>query len=237
MNLILFVFQVKTLAKLVHLHTPQTGAYEITNPCANSDETSQLILARCDVETDGGGWTVILRRRRNEPSTSFHRGWDDYENGFGDPNHEYWIGLRNIHCLTMRDNVDLMIDLRQDDGNGMTWIYSHFKVAGSDDHYRLDIAGGIGPSDGYDVMAHLNGSQFTTRDSDHDRVTGNCAQRTTYGSAWWHTNCYYVQLTGPPSTGVYWYKGTGTVTSTSSYTYYNNVEMKIRPKSCNGECP
>ena len=27
------------------------------------------------------------------------------------PNHEYWIGLRNIHCLTLHDNVDLRTDL------------------------------------------------------------------------------------------------------------------------------
>ena len=193
---------------------------------------------RCDMETDGGGWTVILRRRRNDPRTSFNRGWDDYENGFGDPNHEYWIGLRNIHCLTLRDNVDLMIDLRNADGNGMTWIYNHFKVAGSNDKYRISIAGGVGPSDGYDAMVHINGSQFTTRDSDQDQSTTNCAQRRSYGGGWWHSNCYYAQLTGPHNLGLYWYKGSGTVASTSSsyYHYYVNAEMKIRPQSCNREC-
>ena len=38
------------------------------------------------------------------------------------------------------------------------WIYNHFKVAGSDDHYRIDIGGGIGQPDNHDAMAHLNGS-------------------------------------------------------------------------------
>ena len=177
---------------------------------------------RCDMETDGGGWTVILRRRNHGPQTDFNRGWDDYENGFGDPHHEYWIGLRNIHCLTLRDNVDLMIDLRHTDGNGMTWIYNHFKVAGSDDHYRINIGEGIGPSDGYDAMAALNGSQFTTRDSDHDRSSSNCAQRSSYGGAWWHSNCYYAQLTGPRSNGIYWYKGTGSVFNSNTYLVGSN---------------
>ena len=71
------------------------------------------------METDGGGWTVILRRRQHGPHTDFNRGWDDYENGFGDPHHEYWLWTEKH---TLRDNVDLMIDLRYTDGNGGSTI-------------------------------------------------------------------------------------------------------------------
>ena len=234
------ILQAQTLSKLALLHSPQTAIYEITNPCVHIDKKFQLVKARCDMETDGGGWTVILRRRRHGPHAHFNKGWNDYEKGFGDPRNEYWIGLRNIHCLTQRDNVDLLIDLRFADGNGMIWIYNHFKVAGSDDNYRISIGGGIGPSGAFDAMFHLNGSQFTTRDSDHDLSSTNCALRViygvTYGGGWWHSNCYYAQLTGPHNYGLYWYKGSGTVTLTSSYSYYVNAEMKIRPKSCNKEC-
>ena len=200
------------------------------------------MLTRCDMETDGGGWTVILRRRKHESRTTFNRVWSDYEKGFGDLNHEFWIGLRNLHCLTLRDNVDLLIDLRHSDGNGMTWMYSHFKIAGADDYYRISISGGAGPEDGFDAMAQINGSQFSTRDNDHDRSSSNCAQRI-YAGGWWHSNCYFVQLTGTHSNGIYWYKGKGgwtswsSTTSPSYYTHYENVEMKIRPQSCKSECP
>ena len=81
---ILNSMQAQTLSKLVLLHTPQTGVYETTNPCAHIDERSYLIQTRCDMETDGGGWTVILRRQRYVPGTDFRRGWEDYENGFGE---------------------------------------------------------------------------------------------------------------------------------------------------------
>ena len=31
---------------------------------------------------------------------NFERGWTDYVNGFGDPNENYWIGLKKMHELT-----------------------------------------------------------------------------------------------------------------------------------------
>lgn len=234
----LVTLQVQALAKLVQVHTPQTGVYEITDPCKSDQQITQFIQARCDVGRDGGGWTVILRRKQNGPRTSFNRDWDDYENGFGDPNNEFWIGLRNIHCLTRRDDVDLIIDLRDNNGNGMAWFYDHFEVAGSNENYRLTIGKGVGPPNGYDAMAHLNHSQFTTRNSDNDLSSSNCA-RNTGGGGWWHTNCGYVQLTGTYSTYTFWYKGSGSVsqtTSSSYYYHYQNVEMKIRPKTCKNEC-
>ena len=58
---------------------------------------------------------------------------------------EFWLGLRNIHCIATRDDVDLMIDLRQADGNGMTWIYHTFKAGGSSQKYGLHIGEAEGP--------------------------------------------------------------------------------------------
>ena len=107
---------------------------------------------------------------------NFARSWDDYENGFGDLNTEFWLGLRNIHCLTTRDDVDMIIDLRQADGNGMTWIYHKFKVDGSNQKYRLLVGEADGPSNGNDAMTPHSGMFFSTYDNDNDiHTTLNCA--------------------------------------------------------------
>lgn len=196
----------------------------------------------CDMDTEGGGWVVILKRKRTVVAhVGFHRTWDLYENGFGSLNTEFWLGLRNIHCLTTRYDVDLMIDLRDNNGNGMTWTYSTFKVSGSDDKYRLQIGGAVGPPGGYDAMAYHNGKQFSTYNSDNDQNSRtNCASERQGG--WWHgTSCFVTGalLTGPHTDAsrwnrLLWYLGQGT--DIGCYKYYHNVEMKIRPKSCAGVC-
>ena len=48
-----------------------------------------------------------------------------------------------------------MIDLRQADGNGMTWIYHKFKVDGSNQKYRLHTGEAEGPPNGHDAMATI----------------------------------------------------------------------------------
>ena len=185
------------------------------------------------MDTDGGGWTVILRRRRGViQNVNFTRNWDDYENGFGDLNTEFWLGLRNIHCLTTRDEVDLMIDLRKADGNGMTWIYHTFKVNGSNDRYRLHIGDGEGPLNGNDAMAFHNGKVFSTYDNDN---VHNCAAYCKGG--WWFEHCYTSFLTGPHTDSqvwqrLLWHDGETSHPPTSNFDYYHDVDMKIRPKTC-----
>ena len=136
--------QAKMAGKLANLYSSSTGLYDVINVCSSdeddedSDSVQQPMRVMCDMDTDGGGWTVIMIRKRSVFSNvNFNRKWDDYENGFGNLNTEFWLGLRNIHCLTTRDDVDLIIDLRENNGNGMTWIYHLFKVNGSNDKYRL----------------------------------------------------------------------------------------------------
>ena len=185
------------------------------------------------MDSDGGGWLVIMKRKRNAMDMNFNRLWDQYENGFGTLNSEFWLGLRNIHCLTTRGEVDLMIDLRQADGNGMTWIYRNFKVNGSNDKYRLQVGESEGPPGANDAMFYHNGQQFTTRDSDNDLNVVNCAFR--HRAGWWYNpECL---SNGALLTGYHvdnyrvdqlqWYLG-----RREGYKYYQNVEMKVRPKSC-----
>ena len=248
MQLKCFNIQAQAAGKLAHLFNSASGIYDLINVCSSEEDDEEdgeslqpPMRVMCDMDTEGGGWTVILRRKRSALNNiNFHRSWDDYENGFGNLNTEFWIGLRNMHCLTTRDDVDLMIDLRENNGNGMTWIYHNFKVNGSNDKYRLQIGDAEGPPGGYDAMAPHNGKKFTTYDSDNTDYSGNCVA--VYPVGWWHgPHCHNTAalLTGPHTDVVQWYRlvwysGQGSVAG--SYKYYHNVEMKICPKSCAAIC-
>ena len=56
----------------------------------------------------------------------FNRGWSDYEEDFGDLESELWYGLKNIHCLTDRESVELRLDLEDESGNKVTRTYQEF---------------------------------------------------------------------------------------------------------------
>nr|KAG5695458.1 hypothetical protein BaRGS_011300 [Batillaria attramentaria] len=100
------------------------------------------IRVYCDNDTAGGGWTVIQRRING--SVDFYRGWEDYENGFGDVTGEFWLGLLNIHRLTSSKNYTLRVDLEDFDGKTAYTEYSNFRISGPDQKYRLSIGGSRG---------------------------------------------------------------------------------------------
>lgn len=54
----------------------------------------------CDMETDGGGWTVIQRRKIG--LISFSQSWKQYKEGFGSPQGDFWLGNEHIHRLSRR---------------------------------------------------------------------------------------------------------------------------------------
>ncbi|CAB4021381.1 Hypothetical predicted protein [Paramuricea clavata] len=79
------------------------GVYTI-----NPDDLGSFHV-RCDMQTDGGGWTVF--QRRQDASVDFYRGWQDYKNSFGDLNGNFWLGLDRIHRLTKSGQNILRVDL------------------------------------------------------------------------------------------------------------------------------
>ena len=66
----------------------ESGVYRIQPMGLPSREVT------CDQSTDGGGWTVIIARKKVPRHISFNRTWPDYEKGFGEPSREYWIGKK-----------------------------------------------------------------------------------------------------------------------------------------------
>lgn len=55
------------------------------------------------METDGGGWTVIQRRKVG--LISFSRDWKHYKEGFGSIQGDFWLGNEHIYRLSQRPTV------------------------------------------------------------------------------------------------------------------------------------
>ena len=179
------------------------------------------------MDRGNGGWLVIQRRVAGG-TEDFFRGWSDYEEGFGDLEGEFWYGLKNIHCLTGRERVELRFDLEDESGNKVTRTYQEFRVEGPENKYRLHIGGGDTPAGTFDFMAHNNNRYFSTKDRDNDARGGNCA-RDWKGAWWWH-NCGHSNPNGLHSASSTFQRPSAY--TGSSWVYYPNYEMKIRPKSC-----
>ena len=176
------------------------------------------------METDGGGWTVF--QRRQDGSVDFYRYWTDYEDGFGNLNGEFWLGLGKINRLTKEQPNTLRVDLGDFSNNKAYAQYTTFSVGDSTTEYTLTVGGYSGTA-GESLAGRHNGRKFATRDNDND-VGGNCAQL--YHGAWWFNNCFYPHLNGryqhnpaiSYANGIIWYHWKG---------YYYSLkftEMKTR---------
>ncbi|XP_072174332.1 microfibril-associated glycoprotein 4-like [Diadema setosum] len=177
----------------------------------------------CDMDTDGGGWTIF--QKRQDGSQDFYLGWSDYVNGFGTVSGEYWLGLERLYRLAS-STVVLRVDLQDWNYN---WYYAqyYFYIHASNDHYRgyfWSYSGTAG-----DSLSYHNGYQFSTYDADHDGWGGNCAY--TYRGAWWHNSCHHSNLNADYVNGGY------TSGSANSAVWYHlhghnyalmRTEMKIR---------
>ncbi|XP_016895700.1 microfibril-associated glycoprotein 4-like [Cynoglossus semilaevis] len=62
----------------------------------------------CEMDPDGQ-WTVL--QKRFDGSVNFYAPWAYFKAGFGKATGEYWLGLENIHLLTMRKAYELRFDL------------------------------------------------------------------------------------------------------------------------------
>ncbi|XP_018013685.1 uncharacterized protein LOC108670708 [Hyalella azteca] len=130
----------------------------------------------CDQTTDGGGWTVFLRRQKQEPQLNFSRTFKDYKEGFGSPSGEYWLGLENLHRLTTTKTMEMRAVIVRG-VNRASGRYLDFKVEGGDE-YTLRVGGYDNvSSSAFDALTYHDGRQFSTIDRDRDSKSDQAKTR------------------------------------------------------------
>ena len=162
--------------------------------------SKQAFKVYCDMSTDNGGWTVFQRRK--DGSVDFYRNWDQYVNGFGNLNGEFWLSLRHINEITAHSSSTLRVDLP----SGYYAKYSSFSVGDSTLKYTLSVSGyKYSGNAGYDSLSFHNGMKFTTLDQDNDNAGVNCASMQYGRGGFWYNNCYNANPNGEYNSYLYWY--------------------------------
>ncbi|XP_004560956.5 fibrinogen-like 2a [Maylandia zebra] len=219
------------------LEVRRNGIYRVTPDARNG--TFEVF---CDMESFGGGWTVIQQRLNG--SISFNRTWAEYKKGFGNLRGEFWLGNDHIHLLTKAKDMILRIELEDFEGVREYAKYDQFYVANEYLRYRLSVSGYSGTAgNALSFNKHFNHDQkfFSTPDRDNDMYpSGNCGGY--YSSGWWFDACMSANLNGKyyhkrykgVRNGIFW--GTWHNMSTEYYPTnyrqaFKTVKMMIRPKN------
>ncbi|XP_069159725.1 angiopoietin-2-like isoform X1 [Procambarus clarkii] len=201
------------------------------------DREGRPVSAWCDMTTDGGGWTVLLRRDNNVvPAVNFTRDWEAYKTGFGNASTEYWLGTEAAHQLTQPSPQTVRLAATNKNVPGRKslpiehrWaLWSTFSVANESTGYQLLVDGYQEESTMGDVLVrHYNhsGMKFSTLDRDNDLWSLSCAQSSQGG--WWYRACSNVYPTRPLSHmwTRYWTPGDG------SAVYLQQLQLMTRPQN------
>ncbi|VDI12789.1 Hypothetical predicted protein [Mytilus galloprovincialis] len=124
------------------------------------------LKAYCDMETDGGGWTVFQRRLD---------------------------GNDKLYKLTSRGQYELRVNLEDFNGDKAYAKYSNFFIGDKSTNYKLTVKGYSGTAG--DCLKTHNDHAFSTKDKDNDNHSfENCAKM--YKGAWWYYTCHVSNLNG-----------------------------------------
>uniref|UniRef100_A0A8C7M740 Angiopoietin 1 n=1 Tax=Oncorhynchus kisutch TaxID=8019 RepID=A0A8C7M740_ONCKI len=169
----------------------KNGIYTIN---INAQETKKV---HCNMETAGGGWTII--QRREDGSLDFQKTWKEYKTGFGMVSAEHWLGNEFVYLLTSQRQYALRVELTDWDGHQAFSLYDRFHIDSEKRNYRLFLKSHSGTAGRQSSMV-IHGADFSTKDMDNDNCMCKCALMLTGG--WWFDAC------GPSNlNGMYFTKG------------------------------
>ena len=196
-----------------------SGIYKINpHPKNIYHSNASTISVFCDMVTDGGGWTVF--QRRHNGLVAFYRDWEDYKQGFGYVDGDYWLGLQNLHWLTSTARYELRVDIQDFNGNIVYAKFKSFQIGDERLLYKLILGDYEGTAS--DSLGYHNYMSFSTRDQDHDTSDFHCAQD--FSGAWWYKDCSASNLNGL-------YMGPSVINTNGMGWYYWDNNWKVLERS------
>ncbi|XP_002745405.1 fibrinogen beta chain [Callithrix jacchus] len=216
----------------VSCNIPVVSGKECEEIIRKGGETSEMYLIQpdssvkpyrvyCDMNTEGGGWTVI--QNRQDGSVDFGRKWDPYKQGFGNiatnadgKNYcglpgEYWLGNDKISQLTKMGSTELLIEMEDWKGDKVKAEYGGFTIQNEANKYQMSVnkyrgTAGNALMDGASqltgenrTMTIHNGMFFSTYDRDNDGwVTTDSRKQCSKedGGGWWYNRCHAANPNG-----------------------------------------
>uniref|UniRef100_A0AC34G7I6 Fibrinogen C-terminal domain-containing protein n=1 Tax=Panagrolaimus sp. ES5 TaxID=591445 RepID=A0AC34G7I6_9BILA len=172
----------------------ENGTYSISidaNYVSNlTDADLMWIEVFCDMESAGGGWTLM-----SHGNSSGGKTFNDYVNGFGDLSTlDVWLGLENLHSMTTTMPTSLRIvieqcatDMYEEEIEECT--YPHFSVSDHKSQYSVFINSTCNSSSEFqrrgDPWISWNpakiGPKFSTFDKKNEY---NCSSKF-FNTGWW----------------------------------------------------
>ncbi|XP_049307975.1 fibrinogen-like protein 1 isoform X3 [Bactrocera dorsalis] len=205
----------------------KSGIYKIGLPQPQGAVKEFYVYCLLD-PLGGEAWTLI--QRRQDASIHFYRGWEEYKNGFGNLNTNFFIGLDKLHALTESQLHELWIELKDFDGVEKHAMYDSFAITDEDQKYAMNILGTYSGTAGDDLTEPHGGAKFSTFDQ---KGGSDCADL--FKGGWWYGKgtCVESHLNGVYHNGSYnTTKAEGIIWSKWHGSGYSMkyVHMAIRPK-------
>lgn len=148
---------------------------------------SQVFNVYCDTDS-GSTWTLIQHRK--DGSLNFNETWENYRNGFGQFDGEFWLGLEKIFSIVTQTNYILRIELEDWKDNKHFVEYS-FHLGDHQTHYTLrlaEIAGNVPRA-----LPEHRDLMFSTWDH---RAKGDLDCPESHSGGWWWHGCGENNLNG-----------------------------------------
>ncbi|XP_045214862.2 ficolin-3-like [Mercenaria mercenaria] len=155
-----------------------------------------MVTVFCDMDTGGGGWTVF--HNRFDGSTVCYRNFSEYENGFGAPNGEFWLGLKYIQEIASQGTTEIRLEMTRENGEEGFETYKDFKLENRRDYkLSIDTASARRSAGISDIFSfgYTAGWPFSTYDRDKD-IDERRNHAVDHHGAWWYSLGSNVNFNG-----------------------------------------